>query len=272
MFNLALRSNIIFKALLLLLFISGYCNATPLRVVSLSPVSTEVVSLLNANSLVGVSTYCNYPDSVTHLPKVGDITINYEKVLSLNPDKIIGIGMSTLSKEKFESLGYSTLFLESPESIKDILLTIDKIGIYLGESKPATELIASMNRALLALKKNKPKHVKDVVVLLQNNPIIVAGSNGYISELLELSGGRYPLPTSKITYPRIPRELLLDADPEVIICGYPTLKNQLLQDRVILMTRAGQDGRIINTIDADLFLRPGPRIIEGIEAIRNVLK
>ncbi|RAP36488.1 hypothetical protein DID80_05260 [Candidatus Marinamargulisbacteria bacterium SCGC AAA071-K20] len=251
---------------------SSICHEKLLRVVSLSPVSTEIVATLNGSILVGVSKYCNYPNSINALPKVGDLTINYEKVLALNPDKIVGVGVSKIAQDKFKSLGLSTLFLESPESLKDILNTIDRIGTYVGETESAKNLISSMNVALLNFKNTKPKVKRKVIVVLQYNPIIVAGSNGFISEILELSGGVYPLKSSKIQYPRVPLERVLEADPEFIICGYPNLKHNLYSDRVILMTQAGRDRHIINSINPDLFLRPGPRIINGIEELRKVIQ
>ena len=96
--------------------------------VSLSPVSTEIIATINIKTLVGVSQYCNYPEFVKTLPKVGGMNIDYEKVLALYPDKVIGIGISNITKEKFEKLGVATLFIDSAESINDILKAIQKIG------------------------------------------------------------------------------------------------------------------------------------------------
>ena len=265
--------NFLVKVLFILcIYLSSLSFATHLRVVSLSPVSTEIIATINIKTLVGVSQYCNYPEFVKTLPKVGGMNIDYEKVLALYPDKVIGIGISNITKEKFEKLGVATLFIDSAESINDILKAIQKIGDELDESKKAGGIVASMNRTFLSLKKERPKQRKTAVVMLQYNPIIVAGSQGFIAEILTLSGAKSVIESKKMSYPRLTKENIIKADPDFIVCGYPNLKDQLLSDHVMLMTQAGRKRRIINSVNPDLFLRPGPRIIEGIKELKEALK
>ena len=61
------------------------------RIVSLIPSSTELLFAIGfGNEIVAVSNYCNYPeDKIKDLPRIGDQTLNVEKILSLSPTILV---------------------------------------------------------------------------------------------------------------------------------------------------------------------------------------
>ena len=63
----------------------------PQRIISVSPSVTEIIGIINADSmLVGVSLYSYCPASVKSLPKVGSyVKPNIEQIISLNPDLVV---------------------------------------------------------------------------------------------------------------------------------------------------------------------------------------
>ena len=68
------------------------------RIVSILPSVTELIYAVGAQDrLVGVTTYCDYPPEATKKEKVGDIRVNYEKVLALRPEhRSVEIGWTWL--------------------------------------------------------------------------------------------------------------------------------------------------------------------------------
>ena len=64
------------------------------RIVSVLPSNTETLCAIGACAkLVGVDDYSDFPAQVTKLPKVGGLyDPNVEKIVSLKPDLVIGVG------------------------------------------------------------------------------------------------------------------------------------------------------------------------------------
>ncbi|MCX7667663.1 MAG: ABC transporter substrate-binding protein, partial [Atribacterota bacterium] len=61
------------------------------RIISLSPANTEIVfSLGLGDRLIGVTSYCNYPEEAQTKEKIGNVTeIDLEKVVRLEPDLVL---------------------------------------------------------------------------------------------------------------------------------------------------------------------------------------
>ena len=103
----------------------------PLRIVSLAPSVTEVISLVGADErLIGVTTHCDWPESVRTKPKLGDlINPNYELLLTAKPDLVIAstAGNDRTAVLKLADLGLP-VFVTAPRSVDKILETVTQIG------------------------------------------------------------------------------------------------------------------------------------------------
>ncbi len=75
-------------------WLASTANAAP-RYISLAPSTTEILFALGLDArIIGVSTYCNYPEQVKNKTKVGDFSSpSIEKIVSLNPDYIFCTGL-----------------------------------------------------------------------------------------------------------------------------------------------------------------------------------
>ncbi|MDE2306120.1 MAG: ABC transporter substrate-binding protein, partial [Gammaproteobacteria bacterium] len=65
--------------------------ANPQRIVTLLPSLTETVCALGAcGRLVAVGRFDDYPPSIAHLPRVGDLdTVSIERIVALHPDLVL---------------------------------------------------------------------------------------------------------------------------------------------------------------------------------------
>lgn len=101
-------------------------------------------------------------------------------------------------------------------------------------------------------------------MILGNEPLITVGGTNFINDLIERAGGRSISADEKNDYPQYSLESAVAKQPEVIFLqsGEPDLPERLKR------TPAARDGRVYQ-LDSDLLLRPGPRIVDGLEQLAS---
>ena len=82
------------KTVFLLLFIlmsASHADASPNRIVSLSPVGTEILYMLGQErNIAAVTNFCDYPPEAKQKPKVGGFTdVSMENLIAMNADLIV---------------------------------------------------------------------------------------------------------------------------------------------------------------------------------------
>jgi iron complex transport system substrate-binding protein len=247
-----------------------------LRVISLTPATTEILFALGLDKeIVGVSSFCNYPAKAKTKEKVGTFSqANIEKILSLKPDIIFCTGLeqapivTELKQLKLK------VFVSDPNNIEEIFGSILEIGKLTHKEGNAATLIESMKNSLnditskvRALRQGRrPK----VFVELWGDPLMSAGQNSFLDELITLAGGVNIAHDLTRPYSFFSPEQVLKKDPEVIILLYmsPEKPTSLLEARLGWDKLAAvKNQRVYNDIDPDILLRPSPRIIKGLNEL-----
>lgn len=248
------------------------------RVISLAPNITEILFAIDAGDrVVGRTTFCNYPPEVNRVPAVGDmVTVDYERTLGLKPDlALLSVAAQTGEGpyRKLRSLGVPTAAF-SAETIAGTINTIDTIGLLVGKEREAGALTARMRSTVDSVRRvaASGSHPR-VFIVIDRKPLMTV-SKGFIAEMVETAGGVNIASGGAIAYPTWPHERLLRDDPDAIIVPgsdssdvgallalYPEMAD----------LRAVRTGRIYY-IPTDLISRPGPRIVEGIVALRRALE
>src|SRR5436309_1931505 len=104
--------------------------ASPQRIVSVSPVVTEILYGIGAfGRVVAVTEYCLYPPEAKALPKVGGwSTPSIEKVASFRPDLVVlSDAQKPFLKDPLERLGIATAIV-STQAIVDAFNAIQTLG------------------------------------------------------------------------------------------------------------------------------------------------
>jgi iron complex transport system substrate-binding protein len=112
-----------------------------------------------------------------------------------------------------------------------------------------------------------------VFVVIESSPLMTV-SGGFIDQMITAAGGRNIAAGDVTAYPRYSREVVLRDDPDVVlISGFSAdaVEKLLLLYPEWKGLRAARNGKII-VFDSDLLSRPGPRLIDGIIALRKALK
>ena len=250
-------------------------KSNPQRIISLAPSITEILFALKlADRVVGVTSYCDFPDEARAKEKVGDtIKPNLERLIALKPDLILISTASQLEKitQQLDQLGIP-VFVTNPKSVNEVVVSIRKIGELTGATQRAEEMAAEMQTRIAGVQQQVTNQsTPRVLYILQLSPLITAGKNTFINDLIKQAGGRSISGDEAADYPQFSRETALARAPEVIIVpashGTELVNIEAVQ-QAFATTPAIQNSRIVR-INPDLIDRPGPRIVEGLEALRT---
>ncbi len=251
----------------------------PERVVSLAPSITEMVYALGREDLLaGVTRYSDYPPQAQDLPVVGSYKkLDVERIVQLRPDLCLatkdGNPISTVNR--LESLGVPVFALD-PHDMQQVMQTLRQLGQLLQARAAAEEVIFAM-QARLAVLQNIAEQSQDtpkVFFQIGRRPLVAAGKNTFIDELITLAGGKN-LASGSNAYPRYSRENVLQLDPDVILISSMDYDQQAAQETVEAWKRypgitAVAEERI-HVLPAELFNRPSPRMLDALEILVNVL-
>lgn len=214
---------------------------------------------------------------MNHLPRVGpDLQIDVAKVAALKPDLVLASltvpGHETVVAE-LERAGLPFIAPE-PTSIADVLADVRTIADAVGVSARGEQLARELDAALQPLP--APARRPRVLVEWWPKPVIVPGRDSWVTQLLDLAGGQNPLDEPVKSRPVTDEEVVAWAPDAVVICwcGVPFEK---YRPDVVERRKAWADipalrnGRI-HCIPEAFLGRPGPRLVQGLKALREVVE
>ncbi|HKG21386.1 MAG TPA: cobalamin-binding protein [Blastocatellia bacterium] len=243
-------------------------QAVPSRIVSLAPSITETLFALGLESrIVGVTSFCDYPPEAASIEKVGDTQRpSLEKIVALKPDLVIIVTASQLEQfvKRLDDLAIP-VYVSNPGNIDSVLESIDRLGELTATADRARELSSSLRARIESVRARvTPRPRPRVLLILGNEPLITVGGTSFINDLIVRAGG-YSISSDELNdYPQYSLESAVAKQPEVIFLqsGERDLPARLKQ------TPAAREGRVYQ-LDSDLLLRPGPRIVDGLEQMAS---
>lgn len=250
----------------------------PNRIVSLSPSTTELLFALGAGSkLVGRTEYCTYPEEALQVPVVGKGTIegiSREAILAAKPDVILFKWDSHQALiETFEPLDIPLIGI-GPESVEELLEEASLLGRMTGTETEARDFIAHFRSKLRELQQSVasigPGERAKVFYEVWDDPLMTAGPDSFIGQLLALANIENVFADVPSRYPRVSSETLLQRNPDVILA--PTTHSEKV-DVQKMASRPGWAGmravqnQRIHVIDGDLISRCGPRMLSALEEV-----
>lgn len=239
---------------------------TPERVVSLVPSVTEVIFALGAQAkLVGVTTFCDYPPEAKLKPKVGDFSNpSLERISSLQPEVVFATTPEQNSTiNSLENLGVKVFSIQ-PESVDGILRSIENTAKILSTRIAADSLVRRL-RSQLEYVSTLVQDVepKEVYVEIAENPLVTATDGSFVGELVTLAGGTSIAEGAK-PYVVMNPERVVGKDPAVIIIAHPASTPEQVKARIGWDSITAVRKNRVYTVDANLVLRPGPRIVQAV--------
>lgn len=249
----------------------------PERIVVLSPSTVEVLYKLNLeDNIVGVTEFCDYPKEAGSKAKVGDFNgTNIEKIVELNPDIVFGnAGMSKEDFDKLTELGIKVIVAEA-KTIDKIPETFKMIGMATDTLDKAEKMAEDVTNKINQIK-DKVKDAKKVktyyVISFGESGNWTSGRNTFISDMISIAGGEN-IADNVDGWKEYSLEKIVEKNPDVLLISAMVAndnKNILDNQEGYKETSAVKNGDTI-IIDDNLTQRPGPRIVEGLEAIAKAI-
>jgi iron complex transport system substrate-binding protein len=255
--------------------------AEPTRIVSLAPSNTEIVCAVGAcDRLVGVTDADDYPAEVREVDKVVIAAqVDVEKVVAADPELILAAGNELTPSTvitRLADLGYPVLVLY-PESLDELYADIELVGRALGATTQAADVVSDMRARAEAVAEavataDRPRTFYEVAVY--QGTIYTAGADSFLASLLSIAGAD-PITGDALTT-AIQLEDLVAADPQLILLGDAAYDASITA--VSVAARDGWqgmsavvNGRVLAIVEDPVITRPGPRIIDGLEALARAI-
>jgi iron complex transport system substrate-binding protein len=245
------------------------------RVVSLVPAATEMLYALDSGDLVvGVSSYDRWPPEVAALPKVGAlIDPDVERVLALRPDLVVvdpaqrGL-IAQLAAAGIDAYPYAT------GSLQDVIEHASALGVAIGRPERGRRLAGALRARLDAVAAAVAGHPRPSVLLVFGrrpgafSELWVNGGDGFLADLLRLSGGQGLFEHLDRPSFRASLEALLANPPAVVIEADDAPREALESQWRALPGFAAV--RVVR-LDPSVALVPGPRVVETAELLARAL-
>ncbi|MGI9247801.1 MAG: helical backbone metal receptor [Woeseiaceae bacterium] len=193
------------------------------RIVTLAPSLAELVFAIGAGEqLVGVSAWSDYPPEVLRLPVVGDaFTVDQEQLALLNPDLLLvwESGTSAHTIDELGKIGYAVESIRT-RSLADVSTAMLRIGELTERSSEAEAAAGKFRRELEQL---RVSHAGDspitVFYQVSARPLYTINREHYVSELIEICGGRNIFDDLTDLAPAISVEAVVNRNPEVMLAS-----------------------------------------------------
>jgi iron complex transport system substrate-binding protein len=267
-------------------------NSPPLRIVSLSPATTEWVDAFGmVDSLVGVTEQCDFPPQVKSVAKVGSfMRTSLERVLLSKPTDVVTVaGLPSILRQQLMASGVRVHVFEIHQ-LADFPTQIVGLGKVLDATDRAKVWAESFRTEILEFKvgerptTDKSKTLsaapgKSVLLLVSLQPPYVATPASWLSELFEKAGFRNGMRDSASSFKgandfaQISLESLLKSRSDLwVTFSDQSSADEGLRQRARVMFKRGKLEKPprVEVLSADLFNRPGPRLLEAFRRLKEL--
>lgn len=285
-----------------------------LRLVSLIPSATEMVSALGLNhALVGRSHECDFPPDVETLPictapnlnpqgtsrtihdRVEELLqsalsiyrLDLEQLVQLNPTHILTQAQCEVCAVSLADVETALATLTDcnpqiislqPHTLSEIWTDLERLGKALSVDSIAA-ITTLKDRVARCHSQIQTSPTRPRVACIEwTDPLMAAGN--WVPELVELAGGKNLLGIQGQHSPWLEWADLCNADPEVILfmpCGFNLAQTQQAALDFVahhpdwLSLKAVQMGQVYLTDGNQYFNRPGPRLVDSLEILAEIL-
>jgi iron complex transport system substrate-binding protein len=215
-------------------------------------------------------------------------TVNREKIKELQPDVVItqaqcevcAVSLTEVEQalENYLDKPAQIISLE-PQKLNDIFTDIENVAAALGVAERGAILVEELQERVDIIKhKLKFAESKPTVACIEwLEPMMVSGN--WIPELVDIAGGASILAEAGKHSPYVEWVDIRLADPDIIVlmpCGFSierTMKEVgiLLEQSGFAELKAVKNNRVYIADGNQYFNRPGPRIVDSIEILAEII-
>lgn len=261
--------------LLLLALTLSVSAAQGQRLIVLSPHAVEMLYEIGAgDNIIGTVDYADFPVAAKQIRRIGRHDyINYEAIMQLNPDRIVVSSSSTSAPiiTRLEELGF-TLVDSSVKQLDQIPSRLIELGAITGRELEAKESAARFSLTLADIKAQY-QDLSPVDLFYQVWPApLTTTSSSWMNEIFTSCGANNVFANTISEYPQVSLEQVLTTTPEIIIKPiHHGNSNQESVDWHKWPELPAVANKQIITIEGDLVHRTGPRVLQGMQQICEIV-
>lgn len=169
-------------------------GTTAQRIVSLGPINTENVYLLNAQDrLIANTIYCVNPPEAKKKDKIGTLLqANIEKIISLKPDLVLATSLTRPRQvAKLKRLRINIVQFTQPANFDEISEQFIKLGQLIGREERARRIVHEARRAIETIRqKTAGRSKKKVFLQVGTRPLFSSVEDSFTNEFITLGGGK----------------------------------------------------------------------------------
>jgi iron complex transport system substrate-binding protein len=265
-----------------------------MRIVSLTPAATEIVYALGlGDQLVGRTHACDYPAEVVDVPVLTSAdrqppepAVDGVQLQRLEPDLVLTDGSEDQPLVDYWEISdlvgamsrETTLVALAPHTIEGILNSVSTVGAYAEAEYEAVGLVETLRERLVRIDAAPAAPPRRVAVLEQLEPLLSAGR--WVPEMVRRAGGWDVLGREGEPSAVTEWERLREVEPEVIVlalratdaAGAEAALSRARLPRWFDDLQAVRGGGFFAVDGHGLFARPGPRVIEGVAVLAELLE
>ena len=251
------------------------------RIISLMPSNTEILYELGlGKQIIGVSTVDDFPKDVKNKKQFDAMKLNKEALMKAKPDLILahesqkGMNGKVLSSLKQNDI--KVVYVKDAQSISEMYDTFESIGKLTNKEQAAKKLIDETKGNIKKVIESVPdiKQQPNVFMEVSSEPeIFTAGKNTFFNDMLTQLHAKNSF-ASKEGWQKVSKEEVIKQNPDVMI-GTMGISKEKYQESV---KQRGGFNHIqavqydqVTTVNGDEISRPGPRIDEGLKALRDAI-
>ncbi|MDT9594347.1 ABC transporter substrate-binding protein [Nocardioides zeae] len=281
-----------------------------MRIVSLLPSTTEILFGLGAgDDVVGVTFECDHPPQARSRRVVSTSTmpagltpaeidahvaaalergedlyrLDADALADLDADLVVtqdlcavcAVDVATVD-DALAHLGCrADVLTVDPHTLEEVLASVEVVGRAVGRSARAGAWVGALRARVEDVRRRVAAPVGPrprVVVLEWTDPPFAPGH--WIPEMVELAGGSCVLGAAGTVSRRVTWADVEAARPDVVVvapCGFDRAGAQEQADALVAAGRLPADV-LVHAVDADAhWARPGPRLVDGVEELADVL-
>lgn len=238
----------------------------PNRVISLCPSITETLIELGVN-VVGRTKFCIHPkEKISQISVVGGTKkVNFDKIISLNPDLIIAEKEENTPEIVFILEKHFPVYVVNIETWEDGINMIVRLGDLVGQ----TEGFLAISKQLEKINFPKISKSQRVAYLIWKKPYMSVGNRTFIHSVLSKLGFENVFASAESRYPEFEIKELHALMPDLILFSsepYP-FKEKDLEELKQFMPSAR-----MKLVDGEMFSWYGIRMLKALNYFEQELQ
>jgi len=253
------------------------------RIVSLAPSNTEILFALGAASqMVGRDSFSDYPTEAEQIQNIGGglMALNMELIVSVQPDLVLASPLTPPEQvADLQNLGLTVIVVPNPTSFDGLYENLRSVAALTGRESEGEALVAALRTRVaaiteqVALASARPVVYYELDATDPNAPY-TSGPGTFVDLLIKSAGGENFGASLSGEWVQVSVEELLSRQPDVIVLGdytYGGVTAEQVRARAGWDTLTAVQQNKVFTFDDNLVSRPGPRLVDGLEAMAKLL-